>query len=188
MTPQPASSMSGVSDEPSHRDSAGTLLCNTEATSAPRSGSIGVLPIPQLSDDAVQRVRLMLAVHCPDCSNYGRIIGQGEEFRNVTKLVEPRFSCSVCSWGPAPHDAPQMWRVYYAGRLGGTLVWAVNEEHMAVLVRYLETNPKRRAKVEFPWEYKALMSRLPTQVISGRFRNDMVTLIKRLQQTRPHGV
>lgn len=59
---------------------------------------------------------------------------------------------------------------------------------MDVLVKFLETHPRMRKRVVFGWEYKSLMGRLPHQVTSGRFRNDMVSLVKRLQQTRPHGV
>lgn len=165
-----------------------TPLCNEEATAAPRQGRIGVLPVDELPDDAAQCERLMVAVQCPGCANYGRVAGMGAEFRNVTKLIDPAFVCSVCSWGPAPHDCPTDWTAYYAGRLGGTLVWAVNEEHMDVLVEYLETPPNRRRSVAFPWEYRALMARLPREIASGRIRNDMVSLVKRLQRTRPHGV
>jgi hypothetical protein len=103
-------------------------------------------------------------------------------------MLKPMFECSACTWKPASHDTPDQWRVYYAGRLEGTLIWAVNEAHMEVLVKFLETNPRRRKRVEFPWEYKQLMSRLPHQATSGRFRNDMVSLIKKLQRTRPRGV
>jgi hypothetical protein len=57
-----------------------------------------------------------------------------------------------------------------------------------VLVKFLETPPRRRKRVEFGWEYRALMGRLPMQATSGRFRNDMVSLIKKMQRTRPRGV
>lgn len=163
-------------------------LRNETATSAPRSGAIGVLPVDDLPD-AKYVTRLRIAVICPSCSNYATVEGQGEEYRNITKMLEPTFCCSVCSWRPSnARDTPQQWRVYYAGRLGGTLIWSVNEEHMEVLVRFLETQPRRRKRVEFPWEYKALMSRLPIEATSGRSRNDMVSLLKKLQKTRPRGV
>lgn len=167
----------------------GTPLRNTEATSAPRQGYLGVLPVADLpvtntpGDD--YRTRLRIVVTCPACSNYAEITGTGNEYRNVTRMIDPRFRCSVCSWGPGEHDTPVRWAAYYSGRLGGTLVWAVNEDHMDVLVRYLETGPRRRKRVEFDWEYRSLMNRLPHEVTSGRFRNDMVSLIKRLQRTRP---
>lgn len=173
----------------------GTPLCNEEATSAPRSGWIGVLPVDELprpegvkEDEELYEAPLELAVQCPNCSNYARIVGTGSEFRNITKLVEPRFACSVCSWGPSPGDSPQKWQAYYAGRLGGTMLFAMNEEHMEVLVSYLETPPNRRNTTEYPWEYRALMGRLPRGILSGRFRNDMVSLVKKLQRTRPHGI
>jgi hypothetical protein len=166
----------------------GGPLLNSEATSAPRSGWIGVLPVDELPEEAAQEARMIVAVQCPECNNYARIEGRGDEFRNVTKLIDPRFQCSVCSWVPRPHDSPQQWRAYYAGRLGGTLMWAMNEEHMDVLVRFLEVPPRRRSRVEFPWEYKALMSRLPTDITSGRLRNDMVSLVKRLQRTKPRDI
>ncbi len=173
----------------------GAPLCNEEATSAPRSGWIGVLPVDELPrpegvsvDDELHVEHLQIAVHCPSCSNYARIVGDGSEYRNVTKLVDPRFACSVCSWGPSPGDSPQRWQAYYAGRLGGTMVFAMNEEHMDVLVTYLEIPPNRRNTLEYPWEYRALMGRLPRGILSGRYRNDMVSLIKRLQRTRPHGI
>jgi len=177
------------------RGDGGAPLCNTEATSAPRSGWVGVLPVEELPrpegvtlDDELHVEWLQIAVHCPDCTNYGRIVGEGSEYRNVTKLLNPMFACSVCSWGPTPHDCPERWQVYYAGRLGGTMVFAMNEEHMDVLVAYLETPPNRRNTTEYPWEYRGLMGRLPRGILSGRFRNDMVSLIKRLQRTRPHGI
>lgn len=178
------------------RRGGGAPLCNEEATSAPRSGYVGVLPVAELTaaegadlaDDELYATELHIAVHCPSCSNYARIAGTGAEFRNVTKLVDPRFACSVCSWGPSPGDCPERWQVYYAGRLGGTMVFAMNEEHMDVLVAYLETAPNRRNTTEYPWEYRALMGRLPRGILSGRFRNDMVSLIKRLQRTRPHRI
>jgi hypothetical protein len=210
----------------------GALLTNEEATSAPRSGWIGVLPVDVLpvpgaaaaeeataaaeaakdpapaeermsepdhdaravavddddSDSDVYHTRLRIAVHCPDCTNYARIVGTGSEFRNITKLIEPRFGCSVCSWHPRPGECPEKWQVWYAGRLGGTMVFAMNEEHMEVLVAYLETPPKRRNTVDYPWEYRSLMGRLPRGILSGRFRTDMVSLVKRLQRTRPHGI
>lgn len=166
----------------------GTPLRNETATSAPRQGFVGVLPVEELGEDTTYITRLTIAVSCPNCSNYARIVGEGEEYRNVTKMLDPRFRCSVCSWEPAAHDTPEQWKVYYAGRLGGTLVWAVNEEHMDVLVHFLETPPRRRKRVEFGWEYKALMNRLPHEITSGRFRNDMVSLIKRLQRTRPRDI
>lgn len=162
----------------------GTLLTNESATSAPRQGFVGVLPVDELEGDTYE-ARLVIAVSCPSCSNYARIEGTGAEYRNVTKMMEPRFLCSACSWEPASHDTPHKWKVYYEGRLGGTLVWAVNEEHMDVLVKFLETPPRRRKRVEFGWEFKALMNRLPHEITSGRFRNDMVSLIKRLQRMRP---
>jgi hypothetical protein len=164
------------------------LLRNETATSAPRQGFVGVLPVEDFEDPHTYRARLRIAVVCPNCSNYATVSGIGPEYRNITKMIEPELTCTVCSWIPAGHDTPDMWRVYYAGRLGGTLIWAVNEEHMEVLVKFLETNPRRRKRVEFPWEYKALMGRLPHEATSGRFRNDMVSLIKRLQRTRPRGV
>jgi hypothetical protein len=177
------------------RKGIGHALCNEEATSAPRSGYVGVLPVTELPvpegvspDDEQYEAPLEIAVHCPECSNYARIIGTGSEFRNITKLLEPKFACSVCSWGPTPGDCPERWQVYYAGRLGGTMVFAMNEEHMRVLVAYLETPPNRRNTTEYPWEYRGLMGRLPRGILSGRFRNDMVSLIKRLQRTRPHGI
>lgn len=178
------------------RKGGGYPLLNTEATSAPRSGFIGVLPVDNLapteselaSGDDPHEEFLEIAVHCPDCSNYARIVGFGSEFRNITKLVDPRFSCSTCSWHPQEHTSPQKWQAYYAGRLGGTMLFAMNERHMDVLVNYLETPPNRRGTVEYPWEYRALMGRLPRGILSGRFRNDMVSLIKRLQKTRPRGV
>lgn len=177
----------------------GHPLRNVEATSAPRSGYVGVLPVEELprpegvaEDDAEWEphvTTLQIAVHCPSCTNYARIVGEGSEFRNVTKLLEPRFACSVCSWGPTSvEDTPARWQVYYAGRLGGTMVFAMNEEHMDVLVAYLETPPKRRNTTEYPWEYRALMGRLPRGILSGRFRGDYVSLVKRLQRTRPHGI
>ncbi len=176
-------------------DSAGHPLCNEEATSAPRSGWVGVLPVEELprpegvsEDDELHVERLSIAVHCPECSNYARIVGDGSEFRNITKLLEPRFGCSVCSWGPSPGACPEKWQVYYAGRLGGTMVFAMNEEHMEILVRYLETPPNRRNTTEYPWEYRGLMGRLPRGILSGRFRGDYVSLVKRLQRTRPHGI
>src|SRR3954462_8295955 len=103
----------------------GHLLLNEEATSAPRSGWIGVLPVEELprpeglaEDDELHTEELELAVHCPNCSNYARIAGTGSEFRNITKLPEPRFACSVCSWGPtSAEDTPHRWEAYYAGRL-----------------------------------------------------------------------
>ena len=166
----------------------GHPLTNTTATSAPRQGFVGVLPVEEFDDDVTYVTRLAISVQCPNCMNYARVSGRGPEYRNITKMLEPHFQCSVCSWEPAPHDTPEQWKVYYAGRLGGTLVWAVNEEHMDVLVVFLETQPQRRKRVQFPWEYKALMGRLPHEITSGRFRNDMVSLIKRLQRTRPRGV
>jgi len=173
----------------------GALLTNVEATSAPRSGYIGVLPVDELlppehakQDAEVYQTPLELAVHCPDCTNYGRISGEGSEFRNITKLLQPRFACSVCSWGPTESECPERWQAYYTGRLGGTMMFAVNEEHMQVLVEYLETPPNRRNTTEYPWEFRALMGRLPRGILSGRFRNDMVSLVKRLQRTKPHGI
>lgn len=175
----------------------GHVLRNEEATSAPRTGWIGVLPVDELPlpegvTDAsqVHETPLQISVHCPECSNYARIVGDGSEFRNITKLLDARFACSVCSWGPGPDpsDTPIRWQAYYAGRLGGTMVFAMNEEHMDVLVAYLETSPKRRNTVEYPWEYRGLMGRLPRGILSGRYRNDMVSLVKRLQRTRPHGI
>lgn len=173
----------------------GHLLSNEEATSAPRSGWIGVLPVAELprpegvkETDELYVEQLEIAVQCPDCTNYARIVGDGSEFRNVTKLLQPRFACSVCSWGPTPEQCPERWQVYYSGRLGGTMMFAMNEEHMEVLVAYLETPPIRRNTTEYPWEYRGLMGRLPRGILSGRFRGDMVSLVKRLQRTRPHGV
>ncbi|MEO6867588.1 MAG: hypothetical protein ABI200_06165 [Gaiellales bacterium] len=173
----------------------GALLVNTAANSAPRSGRVGVLPVDELPrpegvgiDDELHTDELEIAVSCPSCTNYARIVGTGSEYRNITKLLEPRYACSVCSWGPSPGDSPEMWQVYYSGRLGGALVFAMNEEHMDVLVDYLETAPNRRNTVEYPWEYRALMGRLPRGMLSGRYRGDMVSLIKRLQRTRPHGI
>ena len=167
-------------------------LRNEEATSAPRSGQVGVLPVEELVNEhgpLDHEARLRIAVVCPYCSNYGTIEGIGAEYRNITKMIGPTYECSHCSWRPSDvRDTPQQWHVYYSGRLGGTLVFAVNEEHMDILVQYLEAPPKRRKKVEFPWEYKALMSRLPHDVTSGRVRNDMVSLIKKLQKTRPRGI
>ena len=170
-------------DDPPRR-----LLANETATSAPRQGFVGVLPVEEFDSPSTYTTTLSISVICPSCSNYATVSGIGPEFRNITKMLEPEFACTVCSWIPAPHDTPEQWRVYYAGRLGGTLIWAVNEEHMDVLVKFLETNPRRRKRVEFPWEYKALMSRLPHEATSGRYRNDVVSLIKRLQRTRPRGV
>jgi hypothetical protein len=173
----------------------GTPLCNEEATSAPRSGWIGVLPVDELprpegmpDDEELHEARLELAVTCPSCSNYARIVGTGSEFRNITQLVDARFACSVCSWGPSAGDCPEKWQAYYSGRLGGTMLFAMNEEHMDVLVAYLETPPNRRNTTEYPWEYRALMGRLPRGILSGRYRNDMVSLVKKLQRTRPHGI
>lgn len=173
----------------------GARLVNEEATSAPRSGWVGVLPVDELprpegvkEDEELHVEQLEIAVQCPSCSNYARIVGMGSEFRNITKLLEPRFACSVCTWGPSPGDSPEKWQVYYAGRLEGTMMFAMNEEHMAVLVAYLETPPNRRNTTEYPWEYRGLMGRLPRGILSGRFRNDMVSLVKRLQRTRPHGI
>lgn len=166
----------------------GAPLRNTEATSAPRSGYVGVLPVDELPEQEYV-TDLRIAVVCPNCSNYGVVEGTGGEYRNVTKMLEPTFRCTVCSWGPADErDSPARWKVYYAGRLEGTMIWAVNEEHMEVLVRFLEKHPRRRKLVEFPWEYRQLMGRLPHEATSGRFRNQMVSLIKKLQQTRPRGV
>lgn len=167
-----------------------TPLTNEHATSAPRQGFLGVLPVASLADDGGDPylTRLRIIVECPRCTNYAVIEGEGSEYRNVTRMLSPAFRCSVCSWRPSANDAPEQWKAYYAGRLGGTLVWAVNEEHMDVLVKFLETHPRMRKRVVFGWEYKSLMGRLPHQVTSGRFRNDMVSLVKRLQQTRPHGV
>lgn len=162
-------------------------LLNTSATSAPRRGELGVLPVDEL-DEGAYSTQLRIAVTCPGCANYAIVEGEGSEYRNVTKMLAPAFRCSVCSWAPVPHDSPEKWSAYYSGRLGGTLVWAVNEEHMDVLVRYLESQPRRRKRVEFPWEYRALMARLPHDVTSGRVRNDMVSLVKKLQRTRPHGL
>jgi hypothetical protein len=177
------------------RKGKGALLVNEEATSSPRNGWIGVLPVDELprpegvrEDEELYTEQLELAVQCPDCTNYARIVGIGSEFRNVTKLLQPRFGCSVCSWGPAPHDSPEKWQVYYAGRLNGMMMFAVNEEHMDILVEFLETPPNRRNTTEYPWEYRGLMGRLPRGILSGRFRNDMVSLVKRLQRTRPHGI
>lgn len=177
------------------RGSGGAPLCNEEATSAPRSGWIGVLPVEELprpdgmpEHEEPYETRLEIAVQCPSCSNYARIVGHGSEFRNVTKLLDPRFGCSVCSWGPSPGDSPEKWQVYYAGRIGGTMLFAMNEEHMDVLVGYLETPPNRRNTYAYPWEYRALMGRLPRGILSGRFRADMVSLVKKLQRTRPRGV
>lgn len=163
-------------------------LYNETATSAPRSGRIGVLPVDELESPG-QLVPLFIAVACPSCTNYSRVSGTGDEYRNITKLIEPEFDCSVCSWRPTDvHDSPTDWSLYYQGRLGGTLVWAVNEPHMEALVKFLETPPKRRKRVEYDWEYKSLMARLPQQTQSGRFRNDMVSLVKKLQRTIPHDV
>lgn len=177
------------------KGTSGALLCNDEATSAPRSGWVGVLPVKELprpegvgADDDLHVERLQIVVHCPECSNYARIVGDGSEYRNVTKLLSPRYACSVCSWGPSPGDCPERWQVYYAGRLNGMMMFAMNEEHMAVLVAYLETAPNRRNTTEYPWEYRGLMGRLPRGILSGRFRGDMVSLVKRLQRTRPHGI
>ena len=177
------------------RGEAGAPLVNTEATSAPRSGWVGVLPVDELPrpegvtlEDELHVEWLQIAVQCPNCTNYARIVGEGSEYRNVTKLLDPQFACSVCSWGPSIGDCPERWQVYYAGRLGGTMVFAMNEEHMDVLVSYLETPPNRRNTTEYPWEYRGLMGRLPRGILSGRFRHDMVGLIKRLQRTRPHGI
>ncbi len=166
-----------------------TPLCNDHATSAPRQGQLGVLPVEELPDGPDAYVtRLRIIVECPSCSNYAWVEGDGSEYRNVTRMLHPGFGCSVCSWAPSETSCPEQWKAYYAGRLGGTLVWAVNEEHMDVLVKFLETNPRMRKRVVFGWEYKSLMQRLPHEVTSGRFRNDMVSLIKRLQRTRPRGV
>lgn len=173
----------------------GSLLCNDEATSAPRSGWIGVLPVDELplpdgmtDRDELHEEKLQIAVHCPQCSNYARIVGIGSEYRNITKLTDARFACSVCSWGPSINDCPKRWQAYYAGRLAGRMIFAMNEQHMSVLISYLETPPHRRGTLQYPWEYRALMGRLPRGVLSGRFRNDMVSLVKRLQRTRPHGI
>ncbi|MCW2928438.1 MAG: hypothetical protein JWM86_2406 [Thermoleophilia bacterium] len=173
----------------------GHLLTNEEATSAPRSGYVGVLPVEELprpeglAEGAELHVEwLQIAVTCPNCTNYGRIVGEGSEYRNITKMLSPMFACSVCSWGPTEEECPDKWAVYYSGRLGGTMVFAMNEEHMEVLVGYLETPPNRRNTTEYPWEYRALMGRLPRGILSGRYRGDMVSLVKRLQRTRPHKI
>lgn len=147
-----------------------------------------MLPVEALEPD-VYRTRLRIAVSCPECTNYATIEGDGSEYRNITKMEHPTFRCSVCSWGPTgEQDTPHQWRVYYAGRLGGTLLWAVNEEHMAVLVEFLETMPRWRKRVEFGWEYRALMARLPRGITSNRSRSDVVSLLKKLQRTRPRHV
>lgn len=164
--------------------SKGTPLTNEIATSAPRRGEVGVLPVDELTDPA-HVTRLRIAVVCPECMNYATIEGRGSEFRNVTQMLEPTYRCSQCSWEPAAHDTPERWRVYYGGRLGGTLIWAMNEEHLELLVRYLETPPRRRKRLEFGWEYGRLMQRLPPEATSGRQRNDVVSLMKKLLKTRP---
>ena len=163
------------------------LLCNESATSAPRSGQIGVMPVEELPEGS-QEIPLRLAVVCPNCMNYGSVRGIGDHFANVTKMLEPAYSCSQCSWGPKPGDSPDKWKVYYTGRLGGTLVWAANEEHLDTLINYLETAPNRRAGVKFGWEFGRLMQRLPNAVTSGRHRNDVVSLLKKLKKTRPRGL
>jgi hypothetical protein len=173
-------------DEPK-RD-AGHPLLNENASSAPRSGEVGVLPVDGLGSDEYS-TKLRIAVTCPECSNYGVLEGRGSEYRNVTKMVAPTYRCSVCSWGPtSASDSPMQWRVYYMGRLEGTLLWAVNEEHMEVLVEFLETSPRRRKRVEFGWEFRALMARLPRDITSNRHRNDVVSLLKKLQRTKPRDV
>lgn len=169
------------------RKPTGSELVNETATASPRAGFLGVLPVDEVPDygQGAYVARLHIAVECPDCTNIGSIEGDGAEYRNVTKMVHPWFTCSSCSWGPSEANSPERWKAYYAGRLGGTLLFAVNEEHMELLVEYLETNPRRRVRVEFPWEYRSLMNRLPTQITSGRLRNDAVSLVKRLQRMRP---
>ena len=164
-----------------------TPLLNTTANSAPRRGEVGVLPADELPHPE-HVTALRIVVKCPECSNYAVLEGRGEEFRNVTQMIDPTFCCSQCSWEPATHDTPERWPVYYGGRLGGTLIWAMNEEHLDVLVRYLETPPNRRSGVQFGWEYRRLMARLPNEATSGRYRNDVVSLLKKLLKTKPHGV
>lgn len=147
-----------------------------------------MLPVAQLDPDRYE-TNLHLAVVCPDCTNYGTISGRGEEYRNVTRMLNPQFTCSQCSWGPTcVDDSPKQWRVYYAGRVGGTLLWAVNMEHIEVLIRYLETPVRRRKRVEFGWEFRHLMARLPMEATSGRHRNDVLSMYKKLKLTRPRGV
>jgi hypothetical protein len=160
-------------------------LTNEAASSRPRTGELGVLPVDELPEGS-QEIPLRLAVVCPNCTNYGIIEGIGDHFANVTKMREPRFLCSQCSWGPRnASESPERWKVYYGGRLGGTLLWCANEEHIDALIEYLETNPKRRGKVQFGWEFGRLMQRLPTEITSGRFRNDVVSLLMKLRKTRP---
>jgi hypothetical protein len=161
-------------------------LRNESASSAPRSGEVGVLPVDELPEETTYVTPLHISVHCPNCTSYALVEGDGGEYRNITKMLGPTFRCSQCSWRPTTDaETPRQWRVWYQGRLGGTLIWAVNEEHLDVLEEFLETSPKRRKRVEFGWEYRALMKRLPLEATSNRNRNDMVSLIKKLRMTRP---
>lgn len=167
------------------KEKAPAPLLNTSALSRPRSGEIGVLPVDEI-EDSQHITKLRIAVSCPFCMSYADICGEGDDYRNVTKMVDPTFCCSGCSWRPTTEeDSPEVWKVFYSGRLGGTLIWSMNEEHIEVLVKYLETNPKRRKRVEFGWEYRHLMQRLPNEAVSGRQRHDMVSLLKKMMKTRP---
>ncbi len=168
-------------------------LLNDRAVSAPRTGVVGVLP---MTDEELAEVaatgaspwttELRIAVSCPECTNYAQVIGLGREYRNVTRMSSPVFWCSQCSWRPTcSDDTPIQWKTWYQGRYEGTMLWAVNEEHLDVLERFLETPPKRRKRVEFGWEYRSLMKRMPLAFTSGRHRNDMVSLVKKLRRTRP---
>ena len=74
-------------------------LLNTTATSAPRSGYIGVLPVDEF-DAGAYITPLKLSVVCPSCTNYGLVEGHGSEYRNITKMLEPTYRCSFCSWRP----------------------------------------------------------------------------------------
>jgi hypothetical protein len=175
----------------------GTLapLLNTRAVSSPRSGLVGVLPVLDSSELEGENftgtpdgwtTELRIAVSCPDCTNYAQIIGMGREYRNVTRMIDPVFWCCQCSWRPRDEDStPTQWKTWYQGRYEGTMLWAVNEAHLDVLERFLEAPPKRRKRVEFGWEYRSLMKRMPLEFTSGRRRNDMVSLVKKLRRTMP---
>ena len=180
-------------------------------TSQPRRGIVGVAARDDMPPEQ-RHSRLRICVQCPDCGSYADIVGHGSEYRNVTEVHDPTFACTVCSWRPgqrlgpdaarpgitagsaavagqAPggvaHPPPTSWQAWYHGRLRGTLLWAVNEDHLDLLERYLETPPKRRGEVEFDAAYLRLMQRLPHGIESGRVRSDVVSLVKKLKLSGP---
>lgn len=115
---------------------------------------------------AVQLIECRRCGHCARCERIPQI-----------GTMAYKSTCLHCG-----HVGSEEGKLWLTTHCCSEALWAVNEEHLSFLERYVGAELRERRQTEHGWANSALASRLPRWMTSAKNRTEVMAGLARLRE------